>query len=344
MPAAERAEIDIGDLSSGFLTYLIRQGVDLKSLGFEDRQILDETLDGFTGITGGVAIYGARNFRYFDETQGKIEPLATQAISNARYLTGLFGPEFFEEHPKDHRKRNTFFRAPIDSDFYLSCKGGSGSGTFSVDFAIGFDPHQRRTLGGELWRLGMDTGFSQPSGQRDARIIRTGSAMRPTLPDWEKKKNAYDIFIKRYGIRPSRALSFLAMFAAHEMPGIKNIRAISYDGVRNGEITHLKNRRVIYFDYSSHFQECGLTLSENPHWLCVGNSPEAFYDAITTNPAQQEGLRKRELAGLDRLVNVFRDLQDIQSGAPMPLSICSDVTKEELDAAFPAFRQISGKA
>lgn len=324
-------------LNAGFLDYLTRRGVPHK-LDDDSNKAISAGLERINEATHGVPIYKANVFRYFHDP-APLPEVVTNAAGNAEYFCALMGPELFRVHPYNPKRRNTFYKAPIDKDFYLGLKGGSGSGTFCLDLSIGLEKGQNERPSFELWKLGLDTGTAA-DGSRTARMIRTGSAMRTSSPEYSEKVSGYDSFRKRYKIEPKRALAFVALFAAHEMPGIGSIQAITFDGVRSSQVTQLKTRRTINFDYTHFFTKCGFAPSDNQNWLQISNSPEGFYNAVVTNPDGQSGLRNYEVSGLEVAISAFRELKCVRTGSPVPLTVAHNTSPTELAAAMPAYRQM----
>lgn len=304
-----------------------------------DLSTIAEAIDGIAEVVGDTPIYKDGQFKYFYRPNGDINELSQQVMGNAQYMAETFGIGLFEKHPEWSRTRYTHLKALLPGGFYMSLKGGSGSGTFAVDLALGLDRGQKTRIGGEFWKTGLDTAVDPATGKRAARIIRTGSGTAKHDSDWEEKTQAFEKFKRIFGMSPARATIFLTMFMAHDLPDVGSLQAITLEGVQNRTLTHAKNSSKIRFNYTERLKECGFKESKDPDWLEISNDPESFYRAIQTDPARN-GLRRGETSGLDRLVDAFRNLRCVRGSALSAPLICVDSGPEELGAALPVFQNL----
>lgn len=288
-------------------------------------------LDDLTKITGLPDFFKSRSFNYISEEKDPTIAFS-QATDNARRLVGLVGQDFFAIKDKE---RATIFKAPIaDTNFFLSCKGGSGAGTFSLDFAIGVDWGQPFILpSGELWRTGIDTETEQSAGAFTTRIIRTGSGVKKDID----KIKAYPEFRKKFKISPQRALAFLSMYVAHSL-GTKDLKALSTEGAL--KLSTLARSKDPY-DYTTLFSETGFQEGENPNWLFVPDLQTNFYPTIETSPDNQRGLRAHETRGMHHVLEAFQNLAD-SNGNPLPIKLRNDESMEETERVLITFEKIHG--
>lgn len=288
-------------------------------------------LDDLHQVTDLPDFFKSRSFNYISEEEDPAVAFS-RATHNARYLIGLVGQDFFASKDKE---RATIFKAPIaDTNFFLSCKGGSGAGTFSLDFAIGIDWGQPFILpSGELWRTGIDTETEQPAGAFTTRIIRTGSGVKKDID----KIKAYPEFRKKFKISPQRALAFLSMYVAHSL-GADELRALSTQGaLRLSSLSRSKDP----YDYTNLFSEIGLQEGENPNWLSVPDLQTNFYPTIETSPDNQNGLRAHETRGMHHILEAFQGLRD-SDGNDLPIKLRIDESREEIEKVLITFEKIHG--
>lgn len=247
-------------------------------------------------LTDGINFYKSRSLNYLSESND-VGLVLDQTLENARFMTNLFGLDFFSRNCRFPERRKTFFRALIpDSDFYLTAKGGSGAGTFSVDLALAIAKGQDYTINtGEIWRTGFDTEHL-PDGKRGVRIIRTGTAVKHD----PLKTAQFEEFKRSFKTSPARALTFILLYYAQKLHPDRLI-AITTQGARR--LSSLRKSRHSY-DYTHLFQEIGFAGQEDESWLEL---------ADLANP------RKKERAGFERLTEALHNLRDAD-GRTLPLS------------------------
>lgn len=195
--------------------FAIRKGLihpDNIRQGTEQMQYFLEQL---SHLTKGINFYKSNALRYIYEGE-KLKECLCQILANGKFWIEKFGIEFFARNHDYSKARAEFMKSSIDDEFYLSCKGGSGIGTFSLDFAIGIEKGQKAMPTKEIWRMGIDT--QETKDRTSLRIIRTGGALKKTHVDYEKKYNKSNVFKKLYGISPPRALAFIAMYIGKDLP------------------------------------------------------------------------------------------------------------------------------
>lgn len=322
---------------NGLCTYFAKKDL-LKPASFaEDVDCLLHTVERLNNVMGGQDFYKSNAFRYLYEGRDCYE-LADQIVANAQFWTQLFGAEFFARYSTYSKERGTILRADLDEDFYLSCKGGSGMGTFSVDFAIGTKGRSfaMNVPAAEIWRSGLDT--QQTAGSTALRIIRSGSGTKKC----PKKGGSYETFVQRYGTTPQRMLAFLAMYVGKDL-AVDEIKALSSEGVRSKRHTLLGHNQV-NFNYTGLFESVGFQPSESDLWLTMGNPADNFYPTLCTTPQNQKGLRGNEVSPLNKVIQAFRQLRDItQTGLECPLTVASNDTRAEVVEAIETFKTIQGK-
>lgn len=296
----------------------------------------------FNLLTGGIDFYKSNAFKYLYEGTS-ISELSSQILDNSKFWIDIFGRDFFSRHRTDYSERGELMESQIDNDFYLSCKAGSGVGTFSVDFAIGMIKPGKNILfktrtSGELWRTTIDT--ENANAGKSLRIIRTGSAIKSSHLDYEKKIQMYDLFKERYRISPQRALAFLTMYIGKDL-NVKEVKAISLEGASQKRLHLIRGSRV-NFDYDFLFKSVGFSLSPNKNWLTMGNPSNNFYSTIQTSPSDQNGLRAHETSGLNKVLEAFQMMKDTM-GRSYPITVCATDSSDELEKAFATFRTIHNR-
>lgn len=325
------------EVVQGLCEYVVRRQfvptIDVTDIVFLMLQFLGE----IKILTGNTNYYKSNAFKYIHDSDNARECF-TQILENAKFWIQRFGIDFFSRNEYDRRERGQIMRSKIDDDFYLSCKGGSGMGTFSLDFAIGLSQHYHNLPSGEVWRMGVDT---QATSKGTAmRIIRTGSAIKGSQANIEEKTAKYALFKKRYGLTPPRALAFLAMYIGKDL-NVDEICAISSEGINNRQLS-LGSVGRIQFDYTSHFKSVGFFEATDSNWLTMGNPATNFYSSLQTTATDPNGLRAHETDGMDTILKAFRGLKGIDKKG-MTLTVCADQTREEILSAISSFRIIHNK-
>jgi hypothetical protein len=139
---------------------------------FIEKNLYRSPEDLITAIQFIIEICGITNEQTFFKSNNP-QSAFSQGSENAQFMISLMGMDFFLPSSQDPLVRKNLMLAELPgTDLYLSCKGGSGAGTFSLDFAIGVLKDNKTKVGGELWRTGIDT--EKTLDGRNVRIIRTG--------------------------------------------------------------------------------------------------------------------------------------------------------------------------
>ncbi len=315
------------NLIFGVYNYARRWNLHTSPLGEPALKLLDDLHE----VTDLPDFFKSRSFNYISEEEDPVIAFS-RASHNARYLISLVGQDFFASKDKE---RATIFKAPIaDTKFFLSCKGGSGAGTFSLDFAIGIDWGQPfNKTSGELWRTGIDTETEDSAGSLATRIIRTGSAVKKDVD----KIKGYSEFRKKFKISPQRCLAFLAMYVAHSL-GAHELRALSTPGALR--LSSLAKSKEAY-DYSQLFEGVGFAVGDNENWLEVPDLQNDFYRALETTPDNMNGLRRHEARGMHHILESFENLRGPDDQA-FPIDLRFDEGKEETEKVLVAFGNIHG--
>lgn len=341
--AIKRSAIELppDNVVRGICTFFVQKGLVPLSVESILPNVLD-FLKKLNSLTGGIDFYKSNAFKYLYEGSS-INELSSQILDNAKFWIDIFGKDFFSRHRTDYSERGVLMGSEVDSDFYLSCKAGSGVGTFSIDLAIGMIKPGKKVLyntrtSGELWRTGFDT--ERVNEGRVLRIIRTGSAINSSHVDHEEKVKMYDLFKKRYNISAQRALAFLTMYIGKDL-NVQEVKAISLEGARQKKL-HLIHGSRVNFDYDLLFQSVGFSQSANKNWLTMGNPYENFYSTIQTSPQDQNGLRAYETSGLNKVIEAFQMMKN-NLGNSCPLSVCANNSRDELEKAFATFRSIHNR-
>lgn len=280
------------DAVTGYSSYLISTFSDNH---FNPRALF-EFLESITGITGGINYHKSGSFKYLP-TSDSVDEVLAQAYRNAGFMVDTLGIDFFSRTNDSSKIRKTLFKASIpESDFYLSAKAGSGAGTFSVDLALGIEKRSGfYDTSGEIWRSGFDT-ERLDNGSIGTRIIRTGNGVKfdPI------KASKFDEFKAIFKISPARALTFILIGCMNSLVPSR-ITALTTEGAKT--ISSLPNTPTAY-NYTGLFREFGFEDQKGAFWM-VG--------------MDQRNPRKREIAGVERISEAFRNLVDPQ-GQSFPLS------------------------
>lgn len=279
------------DARLGYTHYLINTFPDNH---FNPRTLF-EFLQSMIDITSGVNFHKSRSFNYLP-TSDDVGEVLDQAAKNARFMVDVFGMGFFTRRSEFSTERATLFRSIIpDSNFYLSAKGGSGAGTFSVDFALGIEKGRGfDNTSGELWRGGFDT-EKLADGGVGARIIRTGNGVKFD----SVKASKFDEFKSTFKISPARALTFVLLQCIGFLDPAK-VSALTTEGAKT--ISSLPSKSTAY-NYTALFREFGFESQASALWMEL---------------VDKKSPRKREIPGMGRIFEAVESLVD-SSGQPFPL-------------------------
>lgn len=253
-------------------------------------------------ITAGANFYKSRSFNYISESEDLAEVLRL-AAENACFLTSIFGVDFFSRRDGFSGERKTFFKAQIgETDFYLSAKGGSGAGTFSVDYAIGvLKDGNRENNKGELWRTGFDTEMLCGTG-RNLRIIRTGNGVRYD----PYKTLKFEEFKNYFKSTPARFLTSLISRSAHFLNAAEVI-ALTTEGAK---VLSSLPKRANAYNYSRLFTQMGFEEDQRRFWMKY------------TDPGSHTGLSRREKRNFEVVADAFCNLKSLR-GEEFPLKLAA---------------------
>lgn len=239
-------------------------------------------------------LFSVKPFRYLPlpetpeiNVKNSAESSVRSAISNMTYMQDRFGSAVFSaESPSNRSVRAYTWRAPIDTDYELRVGGGSGSGTFSIDFGLGFmDRSGEFSKYKELWRCGVDT--THHDGALGARFIRTGSGVKEGKNSL--KGVAFDAFNKRYDIMPQQLLGFVGLYFMRELEPDYAL-ALTTEGAT--KLSTLKNSKG-GCDYDGIFTNIGFRESTDSNWRVIPDFENGFYKAVSRHVkrrAQQDAL------------------------------------------------------
>ena len=218
--------------------------------------------------------------------------------------------------------------------YYLAIKGGSGSGTFSLDLSIGYNEksHPSNSLSGQIWRVGIDVEVD--SGEFAMRIIRTGTGQKSQgIPvKLEEIENIRKRFLEHYKVSPQRLLLFLALEMAY---GFKfdTVKGLSTQGAMD---LSLLSRSKNPPDYTASMTGVGLKY-EHGNWHKISNLQRDFYDLLAGN-GYEDALRPHEVRGYDAILKAFHELKN-QSGDTIPVQILRE-EPDDLAKAWDAYRRL----
>jgi hypothetical protein len=253
-----------------------------------------------------------------DETD--FEAVLESILLNAQYWIGLFWLRFFEEWEK--KERTYVLRAPIDQDFDIVCKGGSGIGTFCIDISLSFWAQRLPgVVRNELWKMSIDIDAQW------MRIVRSGGSMNSKYVNAEERSEKFDQFKKCYKMLPQRALGALALYIA-ESEWKYPLRAISLEWARKRNMSLVASSKV-NFDYTKLFEWLGFEL-QNENWLSIDSFMEWIHHV---------GHHEADI--LDRMVHAFNDMRpSFEEGVAGVQLDVSHRTNELLDAFYTKYRGV----
>ncbi len=277
--------------------------------------------------------YGRRDMVYLVDANTPLSSIIENMELNYHYWTSIFGDKLFTTGD-EATWRGQILKSDLTlKDYYFSLKGQSGSGTFSVDIAIGHDPrHVNQSTRGEIWRVGMDIEKS-PSGERVLRIIRTGSGHKSHGDEARvaELKNVRDTFLDTYKTSPQRLLLFLTLQIAHDL-GFNTVKGLSTQGAM--EISTLVNSKKP-IDYTASLLDVGLTYREG-NWHDIQDFQNRFYEIFAANWHDTPTARY-DVRGHTALVRAFNTLHD-EHGNTLKFKLADK--PDDLERAWTAFAKI----
>jgi len=244
------------------------------------------------------------------------ESTVTSALENARYMRERFGDvTFASQGPNQRRLREVTWFAPVDRDYHLNIRGGSGAGTFSIDFGLGvIDYNKKVPKYKELWRTGIDTAISGDA--LAARFIRTGTAIKEGRESF--KGQSFDRFYKQHGILPQRLLGLVGLYFMRELEP-DHAFALTTEGARRfSSLKHSKGG----CDYTKIFGSLGFQAIGDKNWLAITDFENGFYAALeaSDNRKAAEDTLNLALESLKTMITV----DPLQKGLGPLFEICSD--------------------
>lgn len=293
-----------------------------------------ELISGVADYEMTLPLYSAQPFRYAAlpnlPAQGlerTAESTARSAISNMYYMQERFGVETFAADPENAPRRNTRlieWVAPIDEDYQLRARGGSGAGTFSIDIGLGVLDYSKnwQPKYKELWRSGIDTSHAGDD-VLGARFIRTGSGIKSEHDDF--KVRAFDTFRKRHGILPQRLLGLVGLYLMRELEPDYAVALTTVGARRLSTLGRSKG----CCDYSGIFANIGFEPSADEFWMEIPDFADGFYKAL-----MKAGIRRREEGILDASLNSLNDMVPLgadQQDKGRLFELCTDDGREVIE-------------
>ncbi|MCA9341392.1 hypothetical protein KC952_02575 [Candidatus Saccharibacteria bacterium] len=272
------------------------------------------------------------NFLPVDPTDD-ISTKLKRVVLNAYRMNVELGGDFFARKTYDG---SGYFRAPIDDEFAVAVKGGSGAGTFSLDIALEYnkygDGRDSLNPSHELWRTGIDTAELN-NNESAIRIIRTGSGIKP---DDSVKPGKITEFKKRYNTTPPRVLTFLAAHVMLAMRGDTGLALSSYGAETLSSLKKSNNRARTR--YSEIHEGIGFIGNYNPYWHSMSDLPNNFYDQIVAQNDSEPGIQPHERHIIDLAIDAFNSLKNTENN-PFRLKLCTDDPQSVVQSAVSSYTQ-----
>lgn len=269
-----------------------------------------------------------RSLVYLADTPKPIEHITHNLKTNYAFWKRIFGTDIFKEH-------QTIYKAQLPAPgYFVSVKGGTGSGTFALDIAIGFDgDNPDKKHGGELWRVGFDIEVDA-QGEGFFRIVRTGSGQRSANNEALKERNKKIVqgYYEHFTTPPHRLLMFAALEIAYAL-GFDKVKGLSTEG--GDKISTLGNSKSP-IDYSAYMSGIGL-IPRDGNWFETHTLQEDFYTIIkdywfTDNRSGTTDVQ--EYSYILQALNVILGSVDV----PHPLQLADNI--EDLERAWGAYQDI----
>jgi hypothetical protein len=269
--------------------------------------------------------------------QGKSAPYVIDNIkANLEYWGQILGKSIFGITEARGSIEPDIWKVELPLEgYYLAIKGGSGSGTFSLDISIGYNEKSNASnaLAGQIWRIGIDVEKSD-AGELSMRIIRTGTGQKSQGEEGRREKieEIRGRFLEHYKVSPQRLLLFLALEIAYDLK-FNTIKALSTQGAMD---LSLLSRSKNPPDYTASMTDVGFKYQEG-NWHQISDLQKNFYDILAGN-GYEEALRPHEVRGFDTILKAFRALRN-QKGDNIPIQLLRD-EPEELAKAWAAHRRL----
>lgn len=277
-----------------------------------------------------------KDLTYLADQNRPVSHITENMRRNFSYWGQVFGRGIFGQLPDGTPVESDIWKCELPlNGYYLSVKGGSGSGTFSLDIAIGYSekPNSSNALAGQIWRVGIDL-EALDSGEAALRIIRTGSGQK-SQGDKAREvelKSIRDTFLDFYKTSPQRLLLFLALEMAYDLK-FNTVKGLSTQGAMD---LSLLSRSKNPPDYTASMTDVGFRYQEG-NWHIINNLQQNFYD-ILAGHGYEEALRPHEVRGFDSVLKAFRGLKN-QKGEQIPVQLLRD-EPEEVGKAWDAHRRL----
>ena len=284
--------------------------------------------------------YGRKAMVYLANQNTPLQNVLENMEANYKYWTETFGTQTFETSHDTVSPREGIWKSWLPlKGYYLSLKGGSGSGTFAMDVAIGYDnkhrehPEPLHDTAGEIWRVGFDMEVSAEQ-ERIFRIIRTGSGQKSEKGSARELENNLirKNFLDGYKTSPQRLLLFLALEMAYTL-GFDTARALSTEGAMNISLLGQSKHPL---DYTASMTGAGFEY-KGGNWLQMNNIQKGYYD-ILAGSGYEHSLRPHEVGGFTMIANAFDRLRHADAGE-LPIKLIRS-EPEELNKAWGAYARL----
>lgn len=283
-------------------------------------------------------LYSVHPFRYLPVPDlpeagfsATAEASVHSALENARYMRERFGDVTFAAQGSHQRRlHQVTWIAPLDRDYHINVRGGSGAGTFSIDFGLGvIDYHREVPKYKELWRTGIDTVHSDEI--LAARFIRTGTGIKDGKNSF--KGESFDKFYKKYGLLPQRLLGLVGLYFMRELEPAYAF-ALTTEGARTlSSLNHSKGG----CDYTKIFSCLGFRTTSDRNWLAIPDFENGFYEALEESYTREDAEDSVDLAieALKKMVTV----ESLEEKTGPLFEICSDDSEEVVSREVASARQ-----
>ncbi|TSC85865.1 MAG: hypothetical protein G01um10148_773 [Parcubacteria group bacterium Gr01-1014_8] len=282
--------------------------------------------------------FGRGNLVYLADQDTPVERMFSNMKANYNFWSGLFGKDMFATSDEPSWRGRILKNQLSLPGYYFSVKGQSGSGTFSIDLAIGYDPRNvSQSTHGEMWRVGVDMEIT-PSGERVFRIVRTGSGHKSHGKEERLKelKTIRDDFLDKYKVSPQRLLLFLALQMGHDL-GFDSAKGLSTQGAT--DISLLKGSKSP-IDYTASMLDVGFTYKPESNWHEIHDLQNRFYSDIFAAHWHENPRDRKDVSGYTEVIRAFNEMTDEQG---RPISFKLAATSHDLEEAWLAYEKIHSR-
>ena len=326
------------DFAFGLYQYMARARFFQQITNYQQLDELIAFLQEMKDLTGGLLPFKSKSFNYLSD-EHRIARLTHEITSNAEYMISLLGMDLFAASEDNPRHRKRFYRAGIlDSEFAMTCCGGQGGGTFSLEIMI--EEGLARPLKGLIWYIGIDLPIIE--GERRLRIISSSSGIKPGI-NYEERIKTLRRFEGHYGMRIESALVILCLYIAYDL-GIDTVSGLTSEGVK---VLSKRKARQRSFSYDRLLAETGFTESNSPHWGEIRGLQERFHSlvgAVLLSSARRAQSIVSPTQGLKALLCAFQDLVAHDDGSAIPLTVCGSHQREGIETALDLIHLRTGLA